>query len=57
MKHRDQRIQGNWFRQKNSFWKSSNALIAMLEELLSGKTAAEKKHILTDEYGMVMTAE
>ena len=29
----------------------------MLEELLSGKTAEEKKHILTDEYGMVMTAE
>ena len=29
----------------------------MLEELLSGKTAAEKKRILTDEYGMVMTAD
>ena len=37
--------------------KSSNVLIAMLEELLSGKSAAEKKRILTDEYGMVMTAE
>ena len=37
--------------------KSSNVLIAMLEELLSGKSAEEKKRILTDEYGMVMTAE
>ena len=37
--------------------KSSNVLIAMLEELLSGKSAAEKKRVLTDEYGMIMTAE
>ena len=37
--------------------KSSNVLIAMLEELLSSKSAEEKKRILTDEYGMVMTAE
>lgn len=37
--------------------KSAHILIAMLEELLSRKTAAEKKRILTDEYGMVMTAE
>lgn len=37
--------------------KSSNILIALLEELLSGKTAVEKKRILADEYGMVMTAE
>ncbi len=29
----------------------------MLEELLSSKSAEEKKRILTDEYGMVMTAE
>lgn len=42
---------------KEAVEKSSNALIAMLETLLSGKTAAEKKRILTDEYGMVMTAE
>ena len=42
---------------EGSVEKSSNVLIAMLEELLSGKTAAEKKRILTDEYGMVMTAE
>lgn len=37
--------------------KSANVLIAMLEELLSRKTAAEKKRILADEYGMIMTAE
>ncbi len=37
--------------------KSQNVLIAMLEELVSAKDAAEKKHILADEYGMIMTAE
>lgn len=37
--------------------KSQNVLIAMLEELLSGKDAAEKKRILADEYGMIMTVE
>lgn len=37
--------------------KSQNVLIAMLEELISKKDAAEKKRILVDEYGMVMTAE
>lgn len=37
--------------------KSQNVLIAMLEELLSGKEVKEKKRILTDEYGMIMTAE
>lgn len=37
--------------------KSQNILMAMLEELLSGKNAAEKKRILADEYGMVMTVE
>ncbi len=37
--------------------KSKNVLIAMLEELVSGKDAAEKKRILADEYGMIMTAE
>ena len=37
--------------------KSQNALIAMLEELVSVKDAAEKKRILAEEYGMVMTAE
>ena len=40
-----------------SIKKSQNVLIAMLEELVSEKDAAEKKRILTDEYGMVMTAE
>ncbi len=37
--------------------RSQNILIAMLEELLSGKTAAKKQQILADEYGMIMTAE
>ena len=37
--------------------KSQNVLIAMLEELLSEKDAAEKKRVLSDEYGMIMTAE
>ena len=37
--------------------KSANRLIAMLEEILSKKTVVEKKQILTDEYGMIMTEE
>lgn len=37
--------------------KSENVLIAMLEELVSEKDAEEKKRILADEYGMVMTVE
>ena len=37
--------------------KSQNMLIAMLEELVSEKDATEKKRILEDEYGMIMTAE
>lgn len=37
--------------------KSQNILISMLEELLSEKDAVEKKRILSDEYGMIMTAE
>ena len=37
--------------------KSENVLISMLEELLSEKDAVEKKRILADEYGMIMTAE
>lgn len=37
--------------------KSQNVLISMLEELLSEKDAVEKKRILSDEYGMIMTAE
>ena len=37
--------------------KSQNALIAMLEELLSEKDAAEKKRVLAEEYGMIMTTE
>ena len=37
--------------------KSQNALIALLEELLSEKDAAEKKRVLAEEYGMIMTTE
>ncbi len=37
--------------------KSRNKLIAMLEELLSRKDVARKKHILESEYGMIMTEE
>ena len=37
--------------------KSKNVLIAMLEELLFEKDAAEKKRILAEEYGMIMTVE
>lgn len=37
--------------------KSGNRLIAMLEEILSEKAVAEKKQILADEYGMIMTDE
>ena len=37
--------------------KSQNVLISMVEELLSEKDAVEKKCILADEYGMIMTAE
>ena len=37
--------------------KSGNRLIAMLEDILSEKTVAEKKQILKDEYGMIMTEE
>lgn len=37
--------------------KSQNSLIALLEELLSGADTAEKKKILSTEYGMIMTEE
>lgn len=37
--------------------KSQNNLIALLEELLSGADTAEKKKILSTEYGMIMTEE
>lgn len=37
--------------------KSQNNLIALLEELLSGADATEKKKILSAEYGMIMTEE
>lgn len=37
--------------------KSQNSLIALLEELLSRADTAEKKMILSTEYGMIMTEE
>lgn len=37
--------------------KSQNSLIALPEELLSGADTAEKKKILSTEYGMIMTEE
>lgn len=36
---------------------SQNVLISMLEKLLSKSSVEEKKRILTEEYGMIMTAE
>lgn len=36
---------------------SHNTLISMLEKLLSQTSAGEKKRILTEEYGMIMTNE
>lgn len=36
---------------------SQNILIAMLEKLLSQASVDEKKRILTEKYGMIMTAE
>lgn len=36
---------------------SQNRLIAMLEKLFSQMSIEEKKRILTEEYGMIMTAE
>ncbi|MCM1134900.1 MAG: hypothetical protein NC400_04910 [Clostridium sp.] len=36
---------------------SQNGLIAMLEELISEKDAAEKKYILAEKYGLQMTSE
>lgn len=41
----------------NSRTTSPNTLIAMLESLLSGTDTEEKKRILTENYGMIMTAE
>lgn len=36
---------------------SQNILISMLEKLLSKTSVEEKKRILTEKYGMIMTAE
>lgn len=37
--------------------RSTNVLIAMLEELVSEKNMVEKKRVLSEEFGMIMTAE
>lgn len=44
-------------RKRENLAKSQNNLIALLEELLSGADTAEKKKILSTEYGMIMTEE
>lgn len=42
---------------QNAIQKSQNVLIAMLEELFFEKDEAEKKRVLEEEYGMIMTNE
>lgn len=44
-------------RSGNNIKESQNALISMLEKLLSQTSVGEKKRILTEEYGMIMTTE
>ncbi len=44
-------------RSGNNIKDSQNALISMLEKLLSQTSVGEKKRILTEEYGMIMTTE
>lgn len=44
-------------RSGNNINDSQNALISMLEKLLSQTSVGEKKRILTEEYGMIMTTE
>lgn len=44
-------------RSGNNIKTSQNTLISMLEKLLSQTGVEEKKHILTKEYGMIMTTE
>ena len=44
-------------RSRENMRDSQNTLISMLEKLLSGVSVEEKKHILTEEFGMIMTTE
>ncbi len=44
-------------RNGNNIKDSKNTLISMLEKLFSRTSADEKKRMLTEQYGMVMTAE
>lgn len=44
-------------RGKNTVRESQNILISMLEKLLSQISVDEKKRILTEKYGMIMTTE
>ena len=44
-------------RSGNNIKDSQNILISMLEKLLSQTSVGEKKRILTEEYGMIMTTE
>lgn len=44
-------------RNGNNIKDSQNTLISMLEKLLSQTSVSEKKRILTEEYGMIMTTE
>ena len=44
-------------RKNENVEKSKNTLIAMLEELLKKESAADKKKILSDEYGIIMNEE
>ena len=44
-------------RSRENMRDSQDTLISMLEKLLSGVSVEEKKHILTEEFGMIMTTE
>ena len=44
-------------RNGNNIKNSKNTLISMLEKLLSQTSVGEKKRVLTEEYGMIMTTE
>lgn len=44
-------------RKKENIKDSRNKLISMLEKLFSELSVEEKKHILAEEYGMIITAE
>ena len=44
-------------RSRENIRDSQNTLIAMLEKLLSGASVEDKKRILKEEFGMIMTTE